>query len=154
MFKVNNRNTRPRCEICSKLTIKTSERRYWRRSSVSVVNFEQVNGGWMKVPVSTHLKPFKKILIVVDAIFCIFLFKSLTSFLDMYLSKVKNKGNVLTTMGIVITSLLLILSKFMHTGILTKVRWTLTKRTRKQFVKVIWNQNNVNRTILESRFQS
>ena len=27
MFKVNNRNTRTRCEICSKLTIKTSERR-------------------------------------------------------------------------------------------------------------------------------
>ena len=25
MFKVNNRNTRPRCEICSKLTIKTPE---------------------------------------------------------------------------------------------------------------------------------
>ena len=28
MFKVNNRNTRIRCEICSKLTIKTPERRY------------------------------------------------------------------------------------------------------------------------------
>ena len=28
MFKVNNRNTRTRCEICSKLTIKTTERRY------------------------------------------------------------------------------------------------------------------------------
>ena len=27
MFKVNNRNTRTRCVICSKLTIKTSERR-------------------------------------------------------------------------------------------------------------------------------
>ena len=26
-LKVNNRNTRTRCEICSKLTIKTSERR-------------------------------------------------------------------------------------------------------------------------------
>ena len=25
MFKVNNRNTRTRCEICSKLTIKTPE---------------------------------------------------------------------------------------------------------------------------------
>ena len=25
MFKVNNRNTRTRCEICSKLTIKTLE---------------------------------------------------------------------------------------------------------------------------------
>ena len=27
MFKVNNRSTRTRCEICSKLTRKTSERR-------------------------------------------------------------------------------------------------------------------------------
>ena len=27
MFKVNNRNTRTRCEICSELTIKTTERR-------------------------------------------------------------------------------------------------------------------------------
>ena len=27
MFKVNNRNTRTRCGICSKLTIKTPERR-------------------------------------------------------------------------------------------------------------------------------
>ena len=32
MFKVNSRNTRTRCEICSKLTIK--------------INFEQVNAGW------------------------------------------------------------------------------------------------------------
>ena len=30
MFKVNNRNTRTRCEICSKLTIKIPERRQWR----------------------------------------------------------------------------------------------------------------------------
>ena len=30
MFKVNNRNTRTRCEICSKLTIKVPERRHWR----------------------------------------------------------------------------------------------------------------------------
>ena len=32
MLKVNNRNTRTRCEICSKLNNK--------------VNFEQVNAGW------------------------------------------------------------------------------------------------------------
>ena len=29
LLKVNNRNTRTRCEICSKLTIKTPERRHW-----------------------------------------------------------------------------------------------------------------------------
>ena len=28
LLKVNNRNTRTRCEICSKLTIKTPKRRY------------------------------------------------------------------------------------------------------------------------------
>ena len=39
MFKVTNKNTRARCEICSKLTIKTPERRHWRRSDVFIVNF-------------------------------------------------------------------------------------------------------------------
>ena len=53
--------TEQRCETCSKLTIKPPKRRQWRRfggfivnfehishlrSSVSMVNFEQVNGGW------------------------------------------------------------------------------------------------------------
>ena len=63
MFKVNNRNTGTKCEICSKLTIKIPEQRHWRRSgvfvvnferislcsSVSIVNFEQVNAGWNDV---------------------------------------------------------------------------------------------------------
>ena len=30
MFKVKNRNARVRCEICSKLTIKTQEQGHWR----------------------------------------------------------------------------------------------------------------------------
>ena len=42
-LKVNNRNTRIRSEICSKLTIKTPERAPWRRSIISVVNFEQIS---------------------------------------------------------------------------------------------------------------
>ena len=46
MLKVNNGNTRTRCEICSKLTIKTPERRHWRRFGVFIVNFEQVNVDW------------------------------------------------------------------------------------------------------------
>ena len=61
MFKVNNRNTR-RYEICSKLTTKIPEPRQWCRSavfivnyrtcftpcsSVSIVNFEQINAGWV-----------------------------------------------------------------------------------------------------------
>ena len=36
MFKVNNGNTRIRYEICSKLTIKTPERRQWYPSGVFV----------------------------------------------------------------------------------------------------------------------
>ena len=43
LLKVNNRNTRTRCEICSKLAIKTPERRYWRCSGVSIVNFEHIS---------------------------------------------------------------------------------------------------------------
>ena len=56
MFQVNNKNTRTRCEICLKLTIKTSEQRHLHRSGVfivnfkhirvSIVNFEQVIAGW------------------------------------------------------------------------------------------------------------
>ena len=42
MFKVNNRNTKARCEICSKLTLNTPE----CVSSVYIVNFEQINAGW------------------------------------------------------------------------------------------------------------
>ena len=41
-FKVNNGKTRTMCEIYSKLTIKTPERRHWRRSSVFIANFEQI----------------------------------------------------------------------------------------------------------------
>ena len=38
--KIGNRNARKRCEICSVLTTKTSERRRWRRSHVLIVNSE------------------------------------------------------------------------------------------------------------------
>ena len=62
LFKVNNGNTRTMCEICSKLTIKTPERRHRHRfwclycelwtdithcSCVFIVDFEQVNAGWV-----------------------------------------------------------------------------------------------------------
>ena len=48
LLKVKNRNTRTRCEICSKLTIKLPERRQWRRSGIFIVNFEHVIAGWVK----------------------------------------------------------------------------------------------------------
>ena len=41
--KFFNRNTRATCEICSKLTIKTPESCYWRRSGVFNVNFEHIS---------------------------------------------------------------------------------------------------------------
>ena len=53
MFKVNNRSTRKRCEICSKLTIETPERHQGRQPGtfivnfVSIVDFEQVNFCWV-----------------------------------------------------------------------------------------------------------
>ena len=47
MFKVNNRNSRAMCEICLKLKIKTPER---HRRRLSIVDFKQVNPGW----VNTH----------------------------------------------------------------------------------------------------
>ena len=40
--KLENRNTRKRYEICPKLTVKTPERRHWRRS-VFIVNFEHIS---------------------------------------------------------------------------------------------------------------
>ena len=43
LFKFNNRNTRKKYEICSKLTIKTPERRHWCRSRVFIVNFEHIS---------------------------------------------------------------------------------------------------------------
>ena len=43
MFKVHDKSTRKRCEICLKLTIKTPERRYWRCSGVFIVNFEHIS---------------------------------------------------------------------------------------------------------------
>ena len=41
--KVNNRNTRTRCEVCSKLTIKIPEPRQWRLSGIFIVNFEHIS---------------------------------------------------------------------------------------------------------------
>ena len=43
MIKINNRNTKIRCGICSKLTLKTPERRQWRRSGVFNNNFEHIS---------------------------------------------------------------------------------------------------------------
>ena len=59
-----NKITRKRCEIFSKLAIKTPKRRfhlkvwtYFTTSSVSTVNFELVNICWDKAITFTHLRP-------------------------------------------------------------------------------------------------
>ena len=43
IFKVNNRNTRTRPEICSELTIKIPEQRQWRSSGILIVNIEHIS---------------------------------------------------------------------------------------------------------------
>ena len=40
---ISNRNTRTRCEICSKLKIKIPERRHWHCSGIFIVNFEHIS---------------------------------------------------------------------------------------------------------------
>ena len=42
MFKVNNRNTRTKCEIRTKL-LKKPERHHWRRSVVFIINFVHIS---------------------------------------------------------------------------------------------------------------
>ena len=43
LLKVNNRNTKTRCEMSLDITIKTQERRHWRCSGVFIVNFEHIS---------------------------------------------------------------------------------------------------------------
>ena len=43
LLRVNDRKTTTRCQICSKLTIKTPKGRQWRRSGVFIVSFEHVS---------------------------------------------------------------------------------------------------------------
>ena len=43
LLKVNNITTRTRCEICSKLTMKTPERRRLHRPGVFIINFERIS---------------------------------------------------------------------------------------------------------------
>ena len=43
LLKINIKNTRKTRKICLELTIKTPERRHWRRSGVFIVNFEHIS---------------------------------------------------------------------------------------------------------------
>ena len=75
LLKVKNRNTRKRCEICSRLTAKKPEWRYWPFSGVLIVNFWHVSqpflvfllltlnkagcGHWVKQQIQLVLKQAK-----------------------------------------------------------------------------------------------
>ena len=56
LFKVNNRNNRTMCEICSKLTIETPEQHHWRRSGVFIVNLEQISHFVLLFPLLNLIK--------------------------------------------------------------------------------------------------
>ena len=43
LLKINNINSRARYEICSKLAIKTPERRHWHLSGVFIANFHHIS---------------------------------------------------------------------------------------------------------------
>ena len=43
LLKVNDRNIRTRCEVCSRLTIKAPEQRRWH---ISIDKFKHVIAGW------------------------------------------------------------------------------------------------------------
>ena len=54
LMKVNNGNIRTVCEICSKLTIKTPERRQWCRSGVFVI-FGQISLIFLVFPLLSNV---------------------------------------------------------------------------------------------------
>ena len=61
MFKVNNKNTKMRCEIRSKLTIKIPKlltfNYFTPCSSISIFNFEEVNARWVMISTSKNSFP-------------------------------------------------------------------------------------------------
>ena len=79
LLKVNYKNTKEKCEICSKLSIEIPERHQWRLSvfivnlehishhfsSVSIVDFEQVNARWISTS-SNDLDDEKEIKLTVQ----------------------------------------------------------------------------------------
>ena len=80
LFKVNNRSTRKRCEICSKLTIKTPERCQWWNCSVMEA-WDYYRDGYTKVGVRSFLgsKPTKN---NIEGIWLLVFFANLHFFLN------------------------------------------------------------------------
>ena len=71
LLRVSNRNTRTRCEICSKLTMKT---RHWRRSGIFIGDFEHIShlvlvfllliAGWEDKDATISRLPLSRSLII------------------------------------------------------------------------------------------
>ena len=57
MFKVNNGNTITMCKACSKLTVKSPERRNGGRSGIFIVNVEQIS----RIVLAFPIVDFKKV---------------------------------------------------------------------------------------------
>ena len=66
-----NRNTKKMCEICSKLTTKTLERRQWCRFGVFIVNFEYISHLFLLLllTLSMYLFAGKKCIVAYDLLF-------------------------------------------------------------------------------------
>ena len=77
LFTVNNRNTKKRCEICSKLITKTLERRHWHRSGVFIVNFEHIPHlflVFLLLTLSMHLFAgifISQIILILNMVICV-----------------------------------------------------------------------------------
>ena len=52
LFKVNNKNARKWCKICSELTEKTPKQRHWRHFVVFMVNFERISHLFFNVSIA------------------------------------------------------------------------------------------------------
>ena len=66
MFKVNNRNPRTKCKICSKLTIKTPERRHWRRIYLTLNIFPTLFSCFYGITtgISSHTQRFANLILL------------------------------------------------------------------------------------------
>ena len=109
LFKVNNRNTKKRCGICSKLIIKTPERRHWCCCGVFIVDFEHISPIflcfycwlWAWIYLLTIYKCSEK-----DMPGTLFVIKvsSLELQEKKYLQNVKRKGELIRELAHIITS--------------------------------------------------
>ena len=119
LFKVNNGNIRTVGEICSKSTIKTPERIYWRGSGVFIVNFEHICYIVLVFPLLAfnNYMPAGKVLSEHKTLWCRSLSKIAFQFyyiwcnsypVGIYMFKVNNKNSRMTPLTLNISHLVLV----------------------------------------------